>query len=87
MLQDTAGAGDPVLWHVRTTGAILVTVKAVWSSAMVGGTKTQEKCLLRHRGDRGQGAMGPRGQDCHEGRLRHEGAQVILAHSADILGT
>lgn len=52
MLQDTAGAGDPVLWHVRTTGAILVTVKAVWSSAMVGGTKTQEKCLLRHRGDR-----------------------------------
>lgn len=41
MLQDTTGAGTPELWHVRTTGAIRVTVKSVWSSAMVGGTETQ----------------------------------------------
>lgn len=52
MLQDTAGAGDPVVWHVRTTGAILVTVKSVWSSAMVGGAEIQDKSLLRCRGDR-----------------------------------
>ena len=43
MLQDTTGAGTPVLWHVRTTGAILVTVKSVWSSAMVGGTETEQQ--------------------------------------------
>ena len=41
MLQDTTGAGTPVLWHVRTTGAFMVTVKSVWSSAMAGGTETQ----------------------------------------------
>lgn len=52
MLQDTAGAGDPVLWHVRITGAILVTVKCVWSSAMVGGTGIQDVSLLRCRRDR-----------------------------------
>lgn len=60
MLQDTAGAGDPVLWHVRTTGAILVTVKCVWSSAMVGGTGTQDKSLLRCRGDRWTRDLGDR---------------------------
>lgn len=43
MLQDTTGAGTPVLWQVRTTGAILVTVKSVWSSAMLGGTEMQAK--------------------------------------------
>lgn len=41
MLQDTTGAGTPVLWHVRTTGAMMVAVKSVWSSAMAGGTETQ----------------------------------------------
>lgn len=41
MLQDTTGAGTPEVWHVRTTGAVTVTVKSVWSSAMVGATETQ----------------------------------------------
>lgn len=95
MLQDTAGAGKPVLWHVRTTGAILVTVKAVWSSAIVGGTETQEKSLLRRRGDwwprayratGTTGTTGPWGQDCHEGRLRHEGAQVMTGTEAEAVG-
>lgn len=60
MLQDTAGVGDPVLWHVRITGAILVTVKCVWSSAMVGGTRIQDKSLLRCRGDRWSPDLGDR---------------------------